>query len=329
MVDFAIRLLLNDGIENWKLELKDETGFVQRSFSGLSSVPSVIGWNGLDEQGQIREALYTPELTVNYTRGDVVKAKATNVLVDISGPVLTVVTTPEYFSPDNDGENDELFINLTAKDASPIASWSFEIRTPVESGTTQVFRVIEGRGSPSSRIIWDGKSDKGELVQSAMYYPYTFSATDALGNSSSVQGRIGIDVLVIREGDRLRIQIPSIQFRPNFADFDGLPMEVVDNNMRIIRRIAQILNQFRDYKVQVEGHANPTQPAGSAREREEPELKRISEARAKAIVEQLVRNGVARNRLTAIGAGSSKTIAAFEDRDNWWKNRRVEFYLIK
>jgi outer membrane protein OmpA-like peptidoglycan-associated protein len=329
MVNFNIRLLLNDGINNWKLELKDEAGNVQRAFSGNAQVPAVQGWNGLDETGQIREGLYTPELTVNYTRGDIVKAAASTILVDVSGPVLAFAAVPEYFSPDNDGENDELFISLTAKDASPIATWSLEIRTPVESGTTQVFRKIEGRGSPSNRIIWDGKSDKGELVQSAMYYPYTFTAADALGNSSSTDGRIGIDVLVIREGDRLKIQIPSIQFRPNFADFESLPQDVVDNNNRIIRRIAQILNQFRDYKVQVEGHANPTQPAGSARDREEPELKRISESRAKAIVDLLVRNGVIRSRLTAVGAGSSRTIAAFEDRDNWWKNRRVEFYLIK
>jgi outer membrane protein OmpA-like peptidoglycan-associated protein len=259
----------------------------------------------------------------------VVKASASPVLVDVSGPVLTAATLPEYFSPDNDGENDELFISLTTKDASPIATWTFEIRTPLESGNSQVFRKIEGKGSPASRIIWDGKSDKGELVQSAMYYPYKFTAVDVLGNSSTMDGRIGIDVLVIREGDRLKIQIPSIQFRPNFADFEGLPKDVVDNNMRIIRRIAQILNQFRDYKVQVEGHANPTSPAGAARDREEPALQRVSELRAKAIVELLVRNGVARSRLTAIGAGSSRTIATFEDRDNWWKNRRVEFYLIK
>jgi len=329
MVNFTIRLLINDGIDNWKLELKDETGNVQRAFTGKTQVPAVQGWNGLDENGQIREGLYTPELTVNYTRGDIVKASASTVLVDVTGPVLGVTTTPEYFSPDNDGENDALFIGLTTKDASPIATWSFEIRTPVESGTVQVFRKIEGRGSPASRITWDGKSDKGELVQSATYYPYKFTATDALGNSSSTEGRIGVDVLVIREGDRLKIQIPSIQFRPNFADFEGLPLDVIDNNLRIIKRIAQILNQFRDYNVQVEGHANPTQPAGPARDREEAVLQRISESRAKAIVDLLVRNGVARNRLKASGAGSSKTIAAFEDRDNWWKNRRVEFYLIK
>ena len=327
LVNFNIRLLLTDGIENWRLELKDETGAAQRTFLGTRQVPTVQAWNGLTEQGQIREGLYTPVLTVNYTRGDVVTATATNVLVDVSGPVLNVVTTPEYFSPDNDGVNDELFFNITATDASPIASWSMEIR-PVESLNT-LFRRFEGRGTPSSRITWDGRSDRGELVQSASPYQYTLTATDVLGNASTYTGRFITDVLVIREGDRLRIMIPSIQFRPNASDFNDLPREVVDENMRIIRRVAQILNQFRDYRVQIEGHANPTQPAGPAREREEPTLRNISEARARAIVDLLVRNGVARNRLTAVGAGSSNTVASFEDRDNWWKNRRVEFYLIR
>jgi len=327
LVDFAARLSLTDGIDNWKLELKDETGTVQRTFSGTSRVPAVQGWNGLNEQGQIREGIYTPELTINYTRGDVVRASARTVTVDVTGPELTIVTSPEYFSPDNDGENDELIINLTAKDISPVANWSVEIRAP--EAPYPVFRRIEGRGAPSGRIVWDGKSSSGELVQSAMNYPYTYTATDVLGNSSSKEGKIGIDVLVIRDGNRLKIQIPSIVFRPNFADFEGLGSEVVENNTRIIRRVAQILNQFRDYRVQVEGHANPTQPAGAARDREEVELKRISEARAKAVVDLLVRYGVVRTRLSSTGAGGSSPVAAYEDRDNWWKNRRVEFYLIR
>jgi len=327
LVNFAVRLLINDGVDNWKLELKDQKGTAMRSFSGNSSVPAVIGWNGLTDDNTIYEDVFTPELTVNYTRGDVIKAVATTVLVDVSGPVLTLAYTPEYFSPDNDGDDDELFINLAAADASPIADWSIEIR-PVESLAT-LFRRIEGKASPSSRITWDGRSDKGELVQSASFYQYTFTATDTLGNTNSITGRLITDVLVIREGDRLKIQVPSIQFRPNFADFAGLDKDVVDNNTRIIRRIAEILNRFRDYKVQVEGHANPTLPVGAARDREEPQLKSISEARARAIVDQLVRYGVARSRLTATGAGGSKPIAQFEDRENWWKNRRVEFYLIK
>jgi outer membrane protein OmpA-like peptidoglycan-associated protein/flagellar hook assembly protein FlgD len=327
LVNFTIRLLLNDGIDNWKLDLKDDKGAAQRTFSGTSKVPASVGWNGLNNSGTIREGVYTPELTVTYTRGDVIKTTATTVLVDVTGPALTFAAAPEYFSPDNDGDEDELNITLSATDVSPIANWQLEIREP--EPPYQLFRRFTGTGSPGGRIVWDGRSDKGELVQSATDYPYTYTASDILGNSSKLEGKIGVDVLVIRDGDRLKIQIPSIVFRANFADFVGLNKEVVDNNNRILRRIAQILNKFRDYKVLVEGHANTTQPAGTARDREETELKRISEARAKAVVDILVKNGVARNRLSAAGVGGSNPIVSFEDRNNWWKNRRVEFILIK
>lgn len=326
-VDLGIHLSLQDGVESWKLELKDETGAVRRSFAGDKAVPASVRWNGMNEQGAVREGIYTPELTVTYTKGDVVKTTATAVTVDVTGPELAFNSSPEYFSPDNDGVDDDLIMNLSAKDISPIASWSLEIREP--EAPYPVFYRIEGRGSPAERLMWNGRSNKGELVQSATDYPFTFKAEDSLGNASSMDGKIGVDVLVIREGERLRIQIPSIVFRPNYADFEGLSQDIVNNNTRILRRIAQILNKFRDYKVQVEGHANPTHPAGPARDREEPELKRISEARARAVVDLLGRYGVSKSRLSFIGMGGSRPAVGFEDRDNWWKNRRVDFILIK
>jgi flagellar motor protein MotB len=327
LVDFDIHLSFKDGVESWKLELKDESGKIVKTFSGGANVPTVQRWNGLNDNDAISEGVFTPQLTVRYTRGDEVSTTATTVTVDVSGPVLSLNYEPEYFSPDNDGTDDELFISLRAVDASPIAAWSLTIRDP-ESGT--VFYSVEGKGSPTPRMVWNGHGNNGELVQSATDYPYTFTAEDILGNASSIDGKIGVDVLVIRDGDKLRIQIPSIVFRPNFADFDGLSQDVVNNNTRIIQRIAQILNKFREYKVQVEGHANPTTAPGPARDREEQnELKPISEARAKAVVDLLVRYGVTRSRLSSTGAGGTRTVAPYDDRDNAWKNRRVEFILIK
>jgi outer membrane protein OmpA-like peptidoglycan-associated protein len=38
---------------------------------------------------------------------------------------------------------------------------------------------------------------------------------------------------------------------------------------------------------------------------------------------------VNRNRLSAIGMGGKRPVVRYEDHDNWWKNRRVEFILIK
>jgi outer membrane protein OmpA-like peptidoglycan-associated protein len=262
---------------------------------------------------------------VNYTKGDVVSARGTGVTVDVSGPELSFNSRPEFFSPDNDGVDDELIISLSAQDASPIAGWSLEIREP--EPPYLVFYRIEGRGSPAERIIWDGRSSKGELVQSAMDYPYTFKAEDILGNASSTEGKIGVDVLVIRDGDRLKIQVPAIVFTPNTASLDGNNPADKANNEKVLRRIAEILNKFRDYKVQVEGHANPV--AGTEAE-EKGELKPLSEKRAQAVVDWLARNGgVARSRLFSIGMGGTRTVVPYTDMDNRWKNRRVVFILIK
>ena len=46
-------------------------------------------------------------------------------------------------------------------------------------------------------------------------------------------------------------------------------------------------------------------------------------------IAQGVRNGVSKNRLSFTGAGGSNPTAPFEDRPGWWKNRRVDFILVK
>ena len=331
LVRFSIMCSPQDGIESWSLDLKDEKGALVKRFASQPAAggrtappPASIGWNGLSEGGGIREGRFTPSLTVNYSKGDTVTAETAPILVHVTGPELSIGYRPQYFSPDNDGVDDELFISLGAKSPAPIASWYLEIREPV--APFLLFYRIEGKGSPAETVRWDGRSNKGELVQSATDYPVKYSATDALGNTSSIDSKIGVDVLVIRDGNRLRILIPSIVFRENAADFNGIPADRAENNLRVLRRIAEILNKFRDYKVQVEGHANPV--LLTAKEERE-ELQPLSEARARTVVNMLIEFGVARSRLSSIGMGGTKPVIKHSDRDNWWKNRRVEFILIK
>jgi flagellar hook assembly protein FlgD len=322
---FSIVLNPKDGIESWKLEILGSTGAVYRTLGAGKTTPAeTLVWDGKNDAGQIVEGTYTARLQVLYAKGDVIEQTISPMLVDISGPRISFSTSPQYFSPDNDGVDDELTMNVSVQDASPIAAWNLEIREP--EGPKQLFYRIEGKGSPSSKYTWDGRSNKGELVQAATDYPVQIQAVDTLGNTSTVSAMIGVDVLVIREGDLLKIKVPSIIFRENGADFNTLPTEKVDNNIRVLKRIAEILNKFRDYKVKVEGHANPV--TRTVKEETE-ELQPLSEARAKAIVDKLIEFGVDRNRLSYVGMGGSRPVVRWEDRDNWWKNRRVEFILIK
>ena len=121
----------------------------------------------------------------------------------------------------------------------------------------------------------------------------------------------------------------SIVFRANYADFEGLSGEILRSNTRTLDHVAEILQILTDYNVRIEGHANPTTPPGPQRVREEPELMRLSEQRALRVLTELSRLGVAVDRKTVVGLGASKAIYAYNDTENNWKNRRVEFILYK
>jgi hypothetical protein len=244
------------------------------------------------------------------------------IVEELPAPVLGFRTAPAYFSPDNDGIDDELTMFLDAQAASPIVSWSLEIREP--QSPFQLFYRFGGTGTPPRRLTWNGRSSRGELVQAASDYTAIFTAEDSEGRTTSLNSTVGVDVLIVREDDGLRLQVPSIIFRGDYADFVGLAQETVENNNRVLRRVAEILAKFPDYQVQVEGHANR-----SSLNSDGSELTALSESRARAVMQMLVGFGINRNRLTAVGMGGRKPIAEFGDVDNYWKNRRVEFLLIR
>lgn len=341
--EFRLSVSLNEGIESWRFSIKNERGDIVREWTQSASaageirVPETIVWDGRNASGRAAEGMMIPELDITYVKGNRVAVSGSSFIASVTPPVLTVTTSPRYFSPDNDGVDDDLFISLNAESAVGLESWFFEIYDP-QNGS--VFWNTSGTTAVTERMVWDGRGNNGELVQSAMDYPFTFSVTDELGMTSSVEGIISVDVLVIRVGDVLKMQVPAIIFRADNADFksraeapqNGLTQEQIDNNMRVLRRIADILNKFKDYSVSIEGHANNI----SGTEAEETStangnipLVPLSQARAETVKTILVEFGVDASRLSTVGVGGRMPVVPRSDRDNWWKNRRVEFILEK
>lgn len=354
----SINATPKDGIEAWKVSILDGSGKIAASWSTKDSkdLPSVINWDGKVNQegysikisdvtvpvpvGAVVEGNFVAQLNLEYVKGDSVSVTTSSFVCSITPPSLTVQTAPKYFSPDNDGLDDDLYIKLKGESSVPLASWSFEIKNPQGSGS---FWKRSGTSTITERLIWDGYSNSGELVQSATDYPYVFTATDTLGMTSKVEGFIAVDVLVIRVGDVLKMQIPSIIFRADKADFvgkdkdavHGLSADVITNNERVLQRVADILNKFRDYNVVIEGHANNL----SNTEEEETAtvlngkpnipLVPLSKDRAEYVKSRLVKYGVNESRLSTEGKGGRYPVAPSTDRNVSWKNRRVEFILQK
>jgi outer membrane protein OmpA-like peptidoglycan-associated protein/predicted small secreted protein len=281
------------------------------------------------------------------------------------GPDITVAM-PEMYSPDPDKANDLFVAPITVKHPVAIKDWEITVRTArrqtAAQGTEQgaqrpaantqrpaadatpaagdqprqpraPFYQKKGTGKPPAKWEWDGKNTDGtRSVQSMAEYQFTLTASDNFGNSSKYEGIINVDLLVIREGDQLRIVVPAIVFPPDSADFKRLTDAQRRGNERVLRTIGNALNKYADYKVTVEGHSNPTTaPNTAARNTEETkDLKPLSEKRAQAVIDYLAaNNNVQKARLTAVGIGGTRTVAEYNDADDNWQNRRVEFILKK
>ena len=176
--------------------------------------------------------------------------------------------------------------------------------------------------------MWDGRGFSGELAQAAWDYPVELVVQDSVGNSGSAMETIGVDVYVLREGDRLRIQISSIYFAPFSPEFDPAKEE---ENSATLTRLAEVLKKYTQYKITIEGHAVRIywydQALGNREEREV--LAPLSKQRAENVKNALIDLGVNGERLSTAGYGGLVPVVPHSDLENRWKNRRAEFILHK
>lgn len=340
---FEIRTSVADNIKSWNFDVRKEDGTSVYALSEKDSanLPAAINWNGAGKDGLACEGTFTGTLEVVYNNGNKVSAVSSPFICTATAPKLTVRTAPEYFSPDNDGVDDDLYIKLAGSTKAKIKNWSFVIKDPKGKD----FWKTSGKSQITERIIWDGLSNlqkdvngNAERVQSAMDYPYEFTVTDNLGMTSTVKGVIPVDVLVIRDGNLLKMAVPSIIFESDAANFQTanakLDADKVSNNIKVLNRIADILKKFKDYKVTIVGHANKI--TDNPEEETVDNLAQwgrasmpLSKERADAIKVYLTKRGVNAAALSTEGMGGTKPVVNPKDKDNNWKNRRVEFILQK
>ncbi len=345
---FVIKAAFTDSIESWSFSILSAlTGRVERAWTNDDFklvLPATIEWDGKDSKGVVYEGSVLGKLNIVYAKGNSVEAVSAPFVCTATPPKLSVQTSPRYFSPDNDGNDDDLFIKLGCVTKAKLSSWSFVINDP----NGREFWRTSGKSAITEQLVWDGRGSNGELVQSAMDYPYVFTVTDELGMTSTFEGKINVDVLVIRVGDVLKMQVPSIIFRSDSADFgmagqkdadgrtitSGITAEQKANNERVLKRIAEILKKFEDYNVTIVGHANrltdnPNEETVDNPSQWGPALIPLSLRRAEYVRQQLVGLGISSGRLSVEGKGGTEPVANTKDRAVNWKNRRVEFILNK
>ena len=313
---------VKDDLEVYKLEILDIKKNVIKTFQGKKEIPKKIEWDGIDTNGKVAsDGIYTAKLSAIYNFGNRPKIESAKFILDTTPPNINLSVKPKYFSPDNDGNEDELSIFVKSSDLTGIKNWKISILTP---NTKKEFNSFKGKGNPTNKITWKGKSNKGALVESAEDYPLKIYAEDEVGNILDKEAApIMVDILVIKLKDgRLKIKISNIQFKPDSPLMTDSP-----KNKKILDLIAKALKKYRQYHITVEGHANRFKKG-----LDEVKAKKLSEQRAKKVVEQLSKRGISIKRMTIYGKGFDNPLVPLTKdakKDELARNRRVEFYLDK
>ena len=321
-----VRVNLSDNgpQESWKFSIYNSDGKTVYSVASKEddAFPEVFEWDGYNSDGKPVQGEFYAGINIVFQKGDEISGEGVKFTVWNTPPEVSVKTKPQFFSPDNDGVDDDLIMDLSVKTKLPIKEWTLSIKDP-QNGN--LFYQQSGSSSVPPGLVWDGKGINGELVESATDYPFELVVVDDMGMVGRYEDIVPVDILVLRYGDVLKIRIPGIIFADRRSDFAGLDKLTLERNNFVLQRIATSLNKFDGYKITIEGHANQV-------ERTESEADfnlQLSSERAQSIKNMLSKMGVSAERISTVGKGDKEPVVSFEDKPNWWKNRRVEFILQK
>jgi outer membrane protein OmpA-like peptidoglycan-associated protein len=112
---------------------------------------------------------------------------------------------------------------------------------------------------------------------------------------------------------------PAIELKNVFFDFNK--SELRPESRTELRYLVDLLKAHPQYKIQIEGH---TDSVGTAAYN-----MKLSEARANAVKQYLITQGIAAKRLTAKGFGATRPLDTNATEEGRQKNRRTEFRFLK
>jgi flagellar hook assembly protein FlgD len=329
-MEFTLAAGNADTVKSWKVDMINESNIVEKSFAGTAKpAPTALSWDGKTDNGNYApEGRYTAMLTLDYgVQFAPVAVETKPFILDLTPPTGEISLSTDLFSPDGDGTNDTETITISGSSAlARIVGWSMTAYDP----GNEPFASWKGAW-PAAAVTWDGKDSKGDLVESASDYPIVLKLRDEFGNIGTVKKNLSTDILVFKEGDGYRIRVSSIVFKAFTADYKNVPADRAARNLNTLDLLAAKLAKFPDYKIRLEGHAVMINWDSKAKGEAEQKavLIPLSRARADAIKAALAERGIAVERLVTDGVGAKDPLVPDSDFANRWKNRRVEFYILK
>lgn len=263
---------------------------------------------------------------------------------------------PENLGPEINSPLEDLFFNIPA--SSEYAYYSrgvsdsntdiFRVKLPIQRGPEPSVivrgRIIDATNGKAmgAKIVYERLPDGKELgiaqadpatgeyelrLPGGQLYGIRAEAADRISENQNLDLRDVTKDAVIPDKDFTLdpIQVSTVTENVTlvlnniFFDFDQATLK--PESFPELNRIAGLMKEKSTMEIEITGHADATGP-------EAYNLK-LSEKRARAVVNYLAKQGVGEARLSVAFLGESKPIAPNTTADGRRKNRRVEFKIIK
>ena len=206
-------------------------------------------------------------------------------------------------------------VAMVTKSEEPIDKW----KLTVLDSTGMMVKTFSGKGAPPSRFSWDGKNEAGDLVPQGNY-SFNLEVDDTEESVGKSRPRVTFAKWVPK---RVPYQY-TFGVSGDLLFDSGKDVLLQKGYDAIQKTAAAIQRKYPDSLIIIAGHTDNQKLGNGAKFADNQKL---SLARAQAVMDYLVKNGVNGQKLSVIGYGDTKPIADNNTPAGRAKNRRVELVV--
>ncbi|MHB2026000.1 MAG: FlgD immunoglobulin-like domain containing protein [Elusimicrobiota bacterium] len=175
---FHLSVSAPQNVSQWVFTITDTLGQEVKTFLGQGAPPSVLEWNGKDQNNElIRDGIYLYTLSVTTLAGEKVILPAREVICSREPPTAQIRVEPAIFSPEEGSAKPAAHFYMKSYDQYGMNSWLLRIKG------SDAIKSFYGQGQPPAQVNWNGKTDARDPAPNGDY-SFTLAVRDLAGNTT-------------------------------------------------------------------------------------------------------------------------------------------------